>query len=134
MVLDQLGEIEYQEKACELALRLSKSGKSVFSGFLPSDFMIGTSGLHSFQSKIVQLEMKKKALSVEFPSSTREIQAITEEINGIRKHMEETISQHLLFLHEKKQDLLARKIVFEEKVSYQFAIFFVICYSLPHVY
>jgi hypothetical protein len=90
-----------------------KKKRCSFSGFQPSNSDTGIASLDDFQKRIVELEMKKRALAVRFRPRSREITAIQREIAGVRHAMRERISEHLQFLQNKREGLLAKKIELE---------------------
>jgi len=105
---EQLQRVELQEHGCELALRLIDRGKGVFSGFVPDAGMAGTPSLSQFQEKIVQLEIKKRALEVQFTPNAREVRAVDLEIQGVKRAMRECLVEHLEFLKKGKEQLLTQ--------------------------
>ena len=107
-VSEQLQRIELQQHGCELALKLIDQGRGVFSGFVPDANFAGTSSVGQFQEKIVQLEIKKKALEVQFTPNSREIRAVDLEIQGVKEVMRECLVGHLEFLRTGKQQILAQ--------------------------
>jgi len=108
-IIDRLADIELRERACKLAVKLIDSGKGVFSGFVPETNLMGLSSLAKFQDKIVQLEITKRALLVKFTPNSREIAALDSEIQGVRKAMREYLGEHLRFLKEGREDLMAQR-------------------------
>lgn len=105
---EQFQKIELQERGCELALKLIDHGKGVFSGFVPDGSMAGTPSLSQFQEKIVQLEIKKRALEVQFTGNAREVRAVDLEIQGVKAAMRECLAEHLEFLKQGREQLLAQ--------------------------
>jgi hypothetical protein len=108
-ILDQLQRIELQKNGCELALQLIDSDAGVFSGFVPENAITGAAPLASFQEKIIQLAIKKKALEVKFQPGSREIRTIQQEIEGVKSAMRECVAAHLEFLKKGKTHLLAQQ-------------------------
>ncbi len=106
---DRLHMVEDRIKGCEFALGLMRSGRGVFRGFVPETDVPGVPSLASFQKKIVELEIKKKALEVRFKPGSRELRSVDMEIAGIRKAMKERIQEHLKFLNNTKTTLLAKR-------------------------
>ena len=111
----RLQEIELRLRECELVLQLLDSGNGVFSGFVPDSNITGISSLARFQGKIVQLEMNKRALAVRFTPSSKEIQAIDVEIQGIKTAMRECVAANLRFFQKGREQLLGQKSSFERK-------------------
>jgi len=105
---EQLEKVELQEHGCKLALSLIDRGKGVFSGFVPDAGMAGTPSLSQFQEKIVQLEIKKRALEVQFTPNAREVRAVDMEIQGVKRAMRECLVEHLEFLKKGKEQLLTQ--------------------------
>jgi hypothetical protein len=108
-IQDQLQRIELQRSGCELALQLIDSGASIFSGFVPENAITGAAPLASFQEKIIQLAIKKKALEVKFQPGSRELRTIQQEIEGVKSAMRECVAAHLEFLKKGKAHLLAQQ-------------------------
>ena len=104
-----LQKIEFQERGSKLALQLIDSGKGVFSGFVPDQSLTGVPSLTHFQDKIVQLEIKKRALATQYMPGSREIVVIDLEIQGVRSAMRECLAEHLQFLKKEREQLLAQK-------------------------
>ncbi len=104
-----LQKIEFQERGSKLALQLIDSGKGVFSGFVPDQSLTGVPSLTHFQDKIVQLEIKKRALATQYMPGSREIVVIDLEIQGVRSAMRECLAEHLQFLKIEREQLLAQK-------------------------
>ncbi|MBI4966390.1 MAG: hypothetical protein HY913_24130 [Desulfomonile tiedjei] len=105
---EQLQKIELQQHGCELVLKLIDQGKGVFSGFVPDGSMAGTPSLSQFQEKIVQLEIKKRALEVQFTPNAREVRAVDLEIQGVKRAMRECLVEHLEFLKKGKEQVLVQ--------------------------
>lgn len=105
----QLQKIEFQQRGSKLALQLIDSGKGVFSGFVPDQSLTGVPSLTHFQDKIVQLEIKKRALATHYMPGSREIVVIDLEIQGVRSAMRECLAEHLQFLNKEREQLLAQK-------------------------
>ena len=111
----RLQEIELRLRECELIIQLLDSGKGVFSGFVPENNITGISSLARFQEKIVQLEINKKALAVRFAPTSKEIQAIDLEIQGVKAAMRECVEANLRFFQKGREQLLDRKATAERK-------------------
>ncbi len=105
----QLQKIEFQQRGSKLALQLIDSGKGVFSGFVPDQSLTGVPSLTHFQDKIVQLEIKKRALATQYMPGSREIVVVDLEIQGVRSAMRECLAEHLQFLNKEREQLLAQK-------------------------
>ncbi len=105
----QLQKIEFQQQGSKLALQLIDSGKGVFSGFVPDQSLTGVPSLTHFQEKIVQLEIKKRALATQYMPGSRELVVVDLEIQGVRSAMRECLSEHLQFLNKEREQLLAQK-------------------------
>ncbi len=105
----ELHAVESKRKECRLALQLMKSGSGVFRGFAPADPSETSTPLGKFQSRIVELEIKKKALSPTFNPSSREVRAVEEEIRAVRESMKDWIRASLVFLTQKENALLSEK-------------------------
>jgi hypothetical protein len=105
----QLQKIEFQQRGSKLALQLLDSGKGVFSGFVPDQSLTGVPSLTHFQDRIVQLEIKKRALATQYMPGSREIVVIDLEIQGVRSAMRECLAEHLQFLNKEREQLLAQK-------------------------
>jgi hypothetical protein len=65
--------------------------------------------LTHFQDKIVQLEIKKRALATQYMPGSREIVVVDLEIQGVRSAMRECLAEHLQFLNKEREQLLAQK-------------------------
>jgi hypothetical protein len=102
----QLQKIEFQQRSSQLALQLIDSGKGVFSGFVPDQGLTGVPSLTHFQDKIVQLEIKKRALATQYMPSSREIVLVDLEIQGVRSAMRECLAEHLQFLKTERKQLV----------------------------
>ncbi len=109
----QLAKLDVQWKEYDLLLRLMASRRGVFRGFLPGGRVPELSFLTAFQSKIVELEIKKKALAVRYKPRSREIRTVAQEIDGVREAMKEYVSEHLVFLKKRKETLLTRRAKLE---------------------
>jgi hypothetical protein len=107
MISAQLHKIGFQEQGSKLAIQLIDSGKGVFSGFVPDQSLTGVPSLTQFQNKIIQLEIKKKALATQYMPASREITTVDLEIKGVRSAMRECLAEHLEFLKKEKEQLLA---------------------------
>jgi hypothetical protein len=107
MISAQLQKIDFQEQGSKLAIQLIDSGKGVFSGFVPDQSLTGVPSLTQFQNKIIQLEIKKKALATQYMPASREITTVDLEIKGVRSAMRECLAEHLEFLKKEKEQLLA---------------------------
>ena len=105
----RLQKIELQLRECELVLQLLDSGKGVFSGFVPDNNITGISSLVRFQERIVQLEINKRALAVRFTPSSKEIQAIDVEIQGIKTAMRECVAANLRFFQKGREQTVGPK-------------------------
>lgn len=112
-----LRSLELELKRYKLILELINSRPGVFGGFLPETHMPRTSLLKRFQSRIVELEIKKKAVAARFCPRSKEIRAIGREIKGIREAMKEYIGENLVFLEKRKRTLIADKEKPEHKVK-----------------
>lgn len=108
-ISNQLQKIEFQERGSKLVLQLIDSGKGVFSGFVPDQSLTGVPSLTHFQDKIVQLEIKKRALATQYMPGSREIVVIDLEIQGVRSAMRECLVEHIQFLKKEREQLLAQK-------------------------
>ena len=91
LVSRRLQEIELRLRECELILQLLDSGKGAFGGFVPENNITGILSLARFQEKIVQLEINKQALAVRFAPTSKEIQAVDLEIQGVKTAMRECV-------------------------------------------
>ncbi len=111
----RLQEIELRLRECELILQLLDSGKGAFSGFVPENNITGISSLARFQEKIVQLELNKQALAVRFAPTSKEIQAIELEIQGVKAAMRECVEANLRFFQKGREQLLGQKGIAEPK-------------------
>ncbi|MGO9120030.1 MAG: hypothetical protein ACLQPD_20750 [Desulfomonilaceae bacterium] len=105
----RLQEIELRLRECELIIQLLDSGKGAFSGFVPENNITGISSLARFQEKIVQLEINKQALAVRFAPTSKEIQAIDLEIQGVKAAMRDCVEANLRFFQKGRQQLLDQK-------------------------
>ncbi len=115
LVSRRLQEIELRLRECELILQLLDSGKGAFSGFVPENNITGISSLARFQEKIVQLEINKQALAVRFAPTSKEIQAIDLEIQGVKTAMRECVEANLRFFQKGREQLLRQKTNSERK-------------------
>jgi hypothetical protein len=106
LVSRRLQEIELRLRECELIIQLLDSGKGAFSGFVPENNITGISSLARFQEKIVQLEINKQALAVRFAPTSKEIQAIELEIQGVKTAMRQCVEANLRFFQKGRQQLL----------------------------
>jgi hypothetical protein len=111
----RLQEIELRLRECQLIIQLLDSGKGAFSGFVPENNITGISSLARFQEKIVQLEINKQALAVRFAPTSKEIQAIDQEIQGVKAAMRECVEANLRFFQKGREQLLDRKGTAERK-------------------
>jgi hypothetical protein len=109
----QLAKLDVQWKEYDLLLRLMASRRGVFRGFLPGARVPELSFLPAFQSKIVELEIKKKALAVRYKPRSREIRTVAQEIDGVREAMKDYVAEHLVFLKKRKETLLTRRAKLE---------------------
>jgi hypothetical protein len=105
----QVQKIDFQEQGSKLALQLIDSGRGVFSGFVPDQSLTGVPSLTHFQDKIIQLEIKKKALATQYMPGSREIVVVDLEIQGVRSAMRECLVEHLQFLQKEREQLIARR-------------------------
>jgi hypothetical protein len=105
---NELQLINARAKEFKLALDLMKSGTGPFRGFLPSDGATGLPSLEKFQSRIVELELKKRELAVRYKAGSREIHSIEQEIAGVRRAMIDCTREHLRFLEGQGNGLLAQ--------------------------
>ena len=105
----RLQEIELRLRECELIIQLLDSGKGTFSGFAPENNITGISSLARFQEKIVQLEINKQALAVRFVPTSKEIQAIDLEIQGVKAAMRDCVEANLRFFQKGREQLLGPK-------------------------
>ena len=105
----RLQEIELRLRECELIIQLLDSGKGAFSGFVPENNITGISSLARFQEKIVQLEINKQALAVRFAPTSKEIQAIELEIQGVKAAMRDCVEANLRFFQKGREQLLGPK-------------------------
>jgi hypothetical protein len=99
-----------QQHGCQLALHFLQKGTGVFSGFVPDGNVTGITSLAQFQDRIVQLEIKKRALEVQFTPESREIRSLDLEIQGIKRAMRECLVEHIAFLKQGKERLLAQHV------------------------
>jgi hypothetical protein len=106
---DELKRFEQQERGFQLAMRLMDSGPGTFGGFIPDSNLTGTPSLARFQDKIVELEIKKRGLLVQFTPGSKEVRAVDQEIKGIRAAMRECLAEYMKFLKSGKQCLLSTK-------------------------
>jgi len=106
VVSRRLQEIELRVRECELIIQLLDSGKGAFSGFVPENNITGISSLARFQEKIVQLEINKQALAVRFAPTSKEIQSIDLEIQGVKKAMRDCVEANLRFFQKGREQLL----------------------------
>ncbi len=114
---DELQKVVLQQKQCDLTLRLISSRKGVFRGFIPDSQLNGIPSLANFQQRIVELEIKKRSLSVRYTPKSREIQNVDFEIKQIREVMKDCITEHLYFLQQSRELLLAQKSELEKRVD-----------------
>lgn len=105
---EQLQKIEMQQRGCQLALQFLDKGTGAFSGFVPDGQVTGISSLVQFQDRIVQLEIKKRSLEVQFTPESREIRSLDLEIQGLRRAMRECLVEQVAFLKKGRDQLLAR--------------------------
>ena len=115
LVSRRLQEIELRLRECELIIQLLDSGKGAFSGFVPENNITGISSLARFQEKIVQLEINKQALAVRFAPTSKEIQAIDLEIQGVKEAMRDCVEANLRFFQKGRQQLLDQNGTAERK-------------------
>ena len=115
LVSRRLQEIELRLRECELILQLLNSGKGAFSGFVPENNITGISSLARFQEKIVQLEINKQALAVRFAPTSKEIQAIELEIQGVKAAMRDCVEANLRFFQKGREQLLDQQGTAERK-------------------
>ncbi len=108
-VLTALRSVDSQLEGCRLALQLMDSGTGAFTGFLPENNTVGIPALSLFQSKIEELEIKKRLLALRYQLQSREIRSIEQEIGAVRSAMKERLKQQQLFLEKRKQVLLTQK-------------------------
>jgi hypothetical protein len=112
-IQDQLQKIDFQQRECELAMKLLDSRKGAFGGFFPAAKIEGVPTLAHFQQKIVELEIAKRSLSVRYTPKSREIRNIDLEMQGVRSAMRECLSEHLHFLEKGKDLLIGQKAELE---------------------
>ncbi len=105
----KLTDLNAQIAECRRVLDSMKSRRGSFSGFQPSNTVLGIPSLDEFQKRIVELEMKKRGLAVRFNPRSREVGEVQTEIAGVRNAMRERISEHLQFLTNAQANLLAQK-------------------------
>ena len=117
VVSRQLQLVDAQRQGYALALELMRGRPGAFSGFFPERAIPGLSYIKSFEARIVDLEMRKKALGVRFKPKSREIQLIDQEINGIRDAMKEYIGEQIVFLQKRRETLCAQKTRLERKLG-----------------
>ncbi len=108
-VLTALQSLDSQLEGCRLVLQLMDSGTGAFRGFLPENNTVGIPALSLFQSKIEELEIKKRLLALRYQLQSREIRAVEQEIGAVRSAMKERLRQQQLFLEKRKQVLLTQK-------------------------
>ncbi len=109
----QLGKLDVQGKEYDLLLNLIASRRVVFRGFIPEGQAPELSFLPIFQSKIVELEIKKRALAVRYKPKSREIRAVAQEIDGVRDAMKEYVGENRVFVKKQKETLMARRAELE---------------------
>lgn len=108
LLYEQLDKIELQRQRYQLALHFLDSGTGAFSGFVPDGNVTGASSLAQFQDRIVQLEIKKRGLEVQFTPESREIRSLDMEIQGVKRAMRECLVEQIAFLKRGKEQLLAQ--------------------------
>ncbi len=106
---DQLKKLDLMERNFEQALHSMDTGKGTFRGFIPDAGMAGTSSLVRFQEKLVELEIKKRELTVQFTPTSQEIRSLDQEIKGIKGAMRECLSEYVQFVKEGKRSLAREK-------------------------
>jgi hypothetical protein len=104
-IRDRLEAAEHSLQGCELALGQMGEGKGPFRGFLPDEYLGGMPSLKVLQSKIVETEIEKMALSARFKPNSREIREKDEQIAQLRNSMKECIVEHQAFLKRIKKSL-----------------------------
>jgi len=104
---EQIEKIELQRQRYQLALHFLDTGTGAFSGFMPDGSVTGASSLAHFQDRIVQLEIKKRGLAVQFTPMSREIRSVDLEIQGVKRAMRECLAEQIAFLKKGKEELLA---------------------------
>jgi hypothetical protein len=107
-ISEQVQKLEMQQHGCQLALQFLDKGTGAFSGFVPDGHMTGISSLVQFQDRIVQLEIKKRSLEVQFTPESREIRSLDLEIQGLKGAMRECLVEQIAFLKKGREQLLAR--------------------------
>lgn len=98
-------KLNSQIQETQLALNMMKSGNGPFRGFLASDNAAKIPSIASFQSKIVELELKKKELEVRYRKGSRELRSINEQMDGVRRAMMECVAERIRFLKIKADQL-----------------------------
>ncbi len=102
---NRLVKLNSQIQETQLALDMMKSGNGPFRGFLASDNAANIPSIASFQSKIVELELKKKELEVRYKKGSRELRSINEQMDGVRRAMMECVAERARFLKIKADQL-----------------------------
>jgi hypothetical protein len=113
----QLKKIELLTRSFELALQSMDTGKGTFKGFIPDVSVAATPSLARFQDKLLELEIKKRGLAVQFTQNSKEIRSIDQEIRGVKAAMRECLSEYVEFLKQGKKGLISQKAGEEKRKS-----------------
>jgi len=116
-ISEQLKKVELQAQNCALSLQLMDSQKGSFGGFVPDGSLGDASSLSRFQERIVELEIKKRGMAVQYTPNSKELRAIDQEIAGVRSAMRECLVEYLRFLNKGKEALAAHKAQIVRKKS-----------------
>lgn len=104
----QLHRIDWKIRRCELALQRMDSGRGVFCGFMPETEDPGIPGIQRFQQRIVDLEIEKAKLGVQFKPGGREIRSLNYQIAAVKKAMKECLTEHLQIFLKGRAELQAK--------------------------
>lgn len=104
----QLHRIDWQIRRCELALERMNSRRGAFSGFIPDGETTGISVMQRFQDRIVQLEIDRAKLGVQFKPGGREIRSVDCQIAAVKKAMRQCLREHLQFFQKGRAELQAK--------------------------
>ncbi|MFH0821193.1 MAG: hypothetical protein V2B18_00450 [Pseudomonadota bacterium] len=114
-VSEQIEKLEGQLSAGRLAVEFMKSGTDRFSGFVPEEAAAGIPGLGNLQSKLVDLEMQKKALEIRFSSQSREVRTVGEQITAVKNMIRDQLRHRSAYLEKRLRDLEARRAPLTKK-------------------
>jgi hypothetical protein len=111
----QLRKLELLRRSFELALQSMDNGKGTFKGFIPDVSIAATPSLARFQDKLLELEIKKRGLAVQYTQNSKEIRSIDQEIRGVKGAMRECLSEYVEFLKQGKKGLVSQKAGQEQR-------------------